>query len=48
VPEAAGLSVAGLGNVIEAPAAAEEVVEEVVTGLPATDFDAELGDAAGS
>ena len=47
VPEAVGLSVAGLGDVIEAPAAAEEVVEEVVTGLPATDFDAELGDAAG-
>jgi DNA-directed RNA polymerase subunit beta' len=48
VPEAAGLSVAGLGNVIEAPAAAEEVVEEVVTGLPVADFDAELGGAAGN
>ena len=48
MPEAAGLSVAGLGNVIEAPAAAEEVVEEVVTGVPVADFDAELGDAAGN
>jgi hydroxymethylpyrimidine pyrophosphatase-like HAD family hydrolase len=27
---------------------AEEVVEEVVTGLPVADFDAELGDAAGN
>ena len=46
VPEAAGLSVAGLGNVIEAPAAAEEAVEDGRHRLPVADFDAELGDAA--
>ena len=41
-PATEGLSVAGFGDVVSDPAAAEAAIE-----VPATDFNAELGDAAG-